>query len=77
MNAYPSNSFVFSGGFIEFLLDRNAKRSHEVKQLKYEIVQILSESNAFDAAITLLLQKYVREGFNYVQAITEVAFESA
>lgn len=66
-----------TGGFVEFLLDRNKKASHDVKQIKYEIIQVLAESNAFDAAITLQLQKYIREGFNYVQAITEVAFESA
>lgn len=59
------------------MLDRNTRTSHEVKQLKYEVIKILSESNAFDAAVTLLLQKYVREGFNYVQAITDIAFESA
>lgn len=44
--------------------------------MKYEIIQVLSESNAFEAGATVLLQKYVREGFNYVQAVTEVAFES-
>jgi hypothetical protein len=64
------------GGFVEFLLDRNSKVSLEVKQIKYEVVQLLSESNAFDAAILLQLQKYVREGLNYVQGITEIAFES-
>lgn len=74
---FISINFPPSGGFIEYLLDRNTKMIHEVKQLKYEIIQVLAESNAFDAGITLLLQKYVREGFNYVQAITEVAFESA
>lgn len=65
-----------TGVFVEFLLDRHTKASHEVKQIKYEIIQVLAESNAFDAAITLQLQKYVREGFNYVQGITEIAFES-
>lgn len=67
---------LFLGGFVEYLLDRNSRVSHEVKQLKYEIIQVLAESNAFEASVTVLLQKYVREGFNYVQAVTEVAFES-
>lgn len=70
-------SVSISGGFIEFLLDRNTKASHEVKTVKFEVIKTLSESNAFNATITLQLQRYVREGFNYVQAITEVAFESA
>lgn len=65
-----------TGGFVEYLLDRNSKASHGIKQIKYEVIQILAESNAFNAAITLLLQKYVREGFNYRQAITDVAFEA-
>lgn len=73
---FGQRAVALTGGFVEFLLDRNTKVSHEVKQIKYEIIQVLAESNAFDAAITLQLQKYVREGFNYVQGITEVAFES-
>jgi 26S proteasome non-ATPase regulatory subunit 5 len=65
-----------TGGFAEFLLDRNSKMPHELKQIKYEIVKQLSESNAFDASTTVRMQKYVREGFNYVQGVTEIAFES-
>lgn len=74
---FGQRAVASTGGFAEYLLDRNTKASHEVKQIKYEIIQTLAESNAFDAAVTLRLQKYVREGFNYVQGITEVAFESA
>lgn len=74
---FGQRGIAATGGFIEFLLDRNQKVSHEVKQIKYEIIQILAESNQFDAAIVVQLQRYVREGFNYVQGITEVAFESS
>lgn len=61
---------------MEYLLDRNARITHEAKQVKYEVIQILSESNAFDANVTVQLQRYVREGFNYVLAHAEVAFDS-
>lgn len=74
---FAQRAISSTGGFVEFLLDRNLKTSHEVKQIKYEVIKVLSESNAFDASIAVLMQKYVREGFNYVQAITEIAFESA
>lgn len=73
---FGQRAIATTGGFVEYLLDRNTKTSHEIKQIKYEIIQTLAESNAFDAAVTLRLQKYVREGFNYVQGITEVAFEA-
>lgn len=74
---FAQRAIASTGGFVEYLLDRNAKICHEAKQLKYEIIKSLSESNAFDAAVTLQLHRYVREGFNYIQAITEVAFENA
>lgn len=73
---FGQRAVASTGGFIEFMLDRNAKVPLEIKQIKYEIIQVLADSNNFDAAITLQLQKYVRDGFNYVQGITEVAFES-
>lgn len=60
----------------EFLLDRHNKMLHKLKQIKYEIIKQLAEVNAFDASTTVRLQKYVREGFNYVQGVTEIAFES-
>lgn len=73
---FGHRALASTGGFIEFLLDRNTKIPHEVKQIKYDIIKVLAESNAFDAAVTMQLQRYVREGFNYIQGITEVAFES-
>lgn len=73
---FGQKAIVNTGGFVEFLLDRHSIISLELKQLKYEVVELLAQSNEFDASTIVRLQKYVREGFNYVQAITEIAFES-
>ncbi|CRK90005.1 CLUMA_CG003731, isoform A [Clunio marinus] len=73
---FGQRAVAATGGFVEYLLDRNSNITLEVKQIKYEIIEVLAESNAFEAAVTLQLQKYVREGFNYVQGVTEIAFES-
>lgn len=65
-----------TGGMVEFLMDRSVRSTHEVKQIKYEIIQILSASNSFDAATTVQLNKYIREGANYIQAQMEVVAEN-
>lgn len=62
-------------GLVEFLLDRNAERIKECKEIKYEIIKQLSESTVFDHTILTRLKAYVKEGPFYVRAITEVAIE--
>lgn len=57
------------------MLDRNAETTKESKELKYEIVKLLSRSSVFDHTTLLRLKAYVKEGPFYVQAITEVAIE--
>lgn len=66
-------------GLVEFLLDRNVESFKECKDVKFEIVRILSESatNVFDASTMLRLKKFVTEGPFHVDAVTEVAMESA
>lgn len=62
-------------GLIEFLLDRNVETIKECKEIKYEIVKLLSESSIFDPATLLRLKAFVKEGPFYVRGITEVAIE--
>lgn len=65
-----------TGGFIEFLLDRNTEFEKDLIRTKYEIIQVLSESNVFNVATIVQLKKYVSEGAFFVQSVNEVAFES-
>ncbi|XP_050513208.1 26S proteasome non-ATPase regulatory subunit 5 [Diabrotica virgifera virgifera] len=65
-----------SPGLIEYLLDRNIEVIKECKEVKYEIIKLLSSSTIFDEFTLKRLQKYVKEGPFHVEAITEVAFES-
>lgn len=74
---FGQKAIANTGGFVEYLLNRTSIISLELKQKKFEIVELLAVSNEFDASTTVRLQKYVREGFNYVQGITEIAFESS
>lgn len=76
LHRFGQQAIANTGGFIEYLLDRNIASSKEIKQEKYEIIKFLSETNSFDAQALLQLKKYVREGAFYVQGITEVAFEA-
>lgn len=62
-------------GLIEFLLDRSAEVIKECKEIKYEIVVILSQSDVFDLPTQKRLQTFVKEGPFYVQAVTEIAIE--
>lgn len=62
-------------GLVEFLLDRNVETTKECKEMKYEIVKLLSESTVFDPATQLRLKAFVKEGPFYVRAVTEVAVE--
>lgn len=62
-------------GLIEFLLDRNIEHIKESKEIKYEIVKILSNSIVFDHLTLNRLQQFVKEGPFYVETVTEVAIE--
>ncbi|XP_015175239.1 PREDICTED: 26S proteasome non-ATPase regulatory subunit 5 [Polistes dominula] len=68
-----------SPGLIEFLLDRNIETFKECKELKYKVVQYLSEaeSHVFEAGTIQKLKQFVNEGPFYVQTYTEVEYESA
>ncbi|XP_044262217.1 26S proteasome non-ATPase regulatory subunit 5 [Tribolium madens] len=62
-------------GMVEFLLDRSVETIKECKEAKFGIVELLANSDVFDQMTLKKLQKYVREGPFYVQAVTEVAIE--
>lgn len=62
-------------GLVEFLLDRHVETTKECKEIKYEIVKLLSESTVFDSHTLLRLKAFVKEGPYYVRAVTEVAIE--
>jgi hypothetical protein len=66
-----------TGGLIEYLLDRNSIISHDVRQIKYDIVEVLARSNEFDGNTIQKFNTYVREGVHFVAPESEVAFESA
>ncbi|XP_014602892.1 PREDICTED: 26S proteasome non-ATPase regulatory subunit 5 [Polistes canadensis] len=72
--------YIFdSPGLIEFLLDRNIETFKLCKELKYKIVQCLSEAESyvFEAGTMKKLKQFVNEGPFYVETYTEVGFESA
>lgn len=62
-------------GLIEFLLDRSVETHKECKDLKYEIIKVLSSSTILDTLTVKRLKAYVKEGAFYVQGVMEVAFE--
>ena len=62
---------------VEFLLDRSVESFKECKEVKYEVVKRLSESNIFDATTMQQLQKFVRDGPFHVDIVTEIALEEA
>ncbi|XP_014204526.1 26S proteasome non-ATPase regulatory subunit 5 [Copidosoma floridanum] len=66
-------------GLIEFLLDRNIESFKESKEVKFQIVKNLkdSQSNLFDAETMQKIKQFVSEGPFYVDVVTEVALEGA
>lgn len=66
-----------TAGMIEYLLDRRVEFDKDAKQVKHEIILILSETTVFDAHTILLLKKYVNEGPHYVESVLDVAVESS
>ena len=77
MHRWGMEAISNTAGLIEYLLDRRVAADKDVKQEKFIIIRMLSESSIFDAQQLLVLKKYVREGAFFVQGITEVAFEGA
>ncbi|XP_055920292.1 26S proteasome non-ATPase regulatory subunit 5 [Eupeodes corollae] len=65
----------YTAGFVEYLIDRKVEFDKDAKYAKFEIIEILSESNVFDVQTQLQLKKYVNEGPYYVQPIVEIAVE--
>ncbi|XP_045470633.1 26S proteasome non-ATPase regulatory subunit 5-like [Harmonia axyridis] len=62
-------------GLIEFLLNRNVETHKECRDLKYEIIKVLSSSSILQSSVVKKLKEYVKEGAFYVQGVMEVAFE--
>lgn len=75
--AFGQEGIARTAGFLEFLLDRKAGTSIELKQKKYEVIEILARSSLFDATVIAQFSKYLRNGINYVEPMTEVSFESS
>ncbi|XP_055838384.1 26S proteasome non-ATPase regulatory subunit 5 [Episyrphus balteatus] len=67
----------YTAGFVEYLLDRKVEFDKDAKYAKFEIIEILSESNVFDVQTQLQLKKYVNEGPYFVQPIVEIAVEGS
>mmetsp|Transcript_4413 Transcript_4413/g.4988 ORF Transcript_4413/g.4988 Transcript_4413/m.4988 type:complete len:594 (+) Transcript_4413:900-2681(+) len=67
------------GGFLEFLLSRNVETVKEGKELKYNIVQAVLDSEVkglLTDEIVSLLEKYIADGPYYVRAVAaDVLFE--
>ena len=66
-----------TGGFLEYLLDRNIEFDKSAIHKKYDIIKILAEANLFVNSMQIELQKYVKDGAFYTRAIMQVATESA
>jgi hypothetical protein len=64
-----------TGGLVEFLLDRKAGASYEVKRKRFEVIEILSQSSEFNATQITQFNKYVREGANFVEPMVQVEYE--
>lgn len=76
---YPWGVLALSqtGGLLEFLLNRSAEFDKEVKYLKYEIIEKLSQDtgNTFNEDVQNQLKRFVLEGPFYVQAMMDVVVE--
>jgi len=70
---------MFFSGFVELLLDRTSAREKSSKELKYDLIRVISDHPSAGQFISdHLLQRmkqYVREGAFYVESQPEVAFE--
>lgn len=62
-------------GCVEFLLNRNVESVKECKEVKYEIVQLLANSPAFDKRSLNRFEIFIREGAFYVHPIVEIEVE--
>lgn len=67
----------YTAGFVEYLMDRKIEFDKEAKYAKFEVIELLAESNVFDVQTQLQLKKYVNEGPYFVQPIVEIAVEGS
>lgn len=74
-HSFGQKGIAKSAGFIEFLLDRKIGSSYEIKQKKFEVIEVLAKSSIFDANTIANFNKYIREGANFVEPMSEVSFE--
>ncbi|XP_017782044.1 PREDICTED: 26S proteasome non-ATPase regulatory subunit 5-like [Nicrophorus vespilloides] len=65
-------------GLIEFLMNRTVETSKIVKELKYSIIAnlVANDFNVFQIETVKQFENFLKEGTFYVQAATEIAFES-
>lgn len=64
-HAFGRNALAQTGGFVEFLLDRNSISSYDVAMIKYEIIKKLSTATEFDVTTITSFSTYVRNGTYY------------
>jgi len=68
-------------GLLEFLLDRGTEREKLGKEAKYEIVEVIANSDNIgsmvEQEVVLQLKKFVKEGPFFVKVQSEVAYEGA
>lgn len=78
-NNWSLKKFAACPGFIELLLDRTSAREKSSKELKYDLIRVITDHPAAGQFISdHLLQRmkqYVKEGAFYVESQPEVAFE--
>lgn len=70
-------ALIDTAGFVEHLLDRRVDFDKEVKQEKFLLIRVLSNSGKFDASTAAELKRYVNEGAFYVTGEMEVAVEGS
>ncbi|XP_070503728.1 26S proteasome non-ATPase regulatory subunit 5 [Chironomus tepperi] len=75
--SFGQEGIAKTGGFVEFLLDRKNGSCFELKQKKFEVIELLARSSVFDATSIAKFCKYLREGINYVEPMSEVCLESS
>lgn len=75
--SFGRTALAKTGGFVEFLLDRNNSiSSYDVAMMKYKIVTKLSSAPEFDVTTINLFAGYIRNGVYYNdQNLTAVDFE--
>ncbi|KAL7021961.1 hypothetical protein ACKWTF_012087 [Chironomus riparius] len=75
--SFGQEGIAKTGGFVEYLMSRKSGSTLELKQKKYEVIEILARSSIFDATLIAQFRKYIREGINFVEPMSEVSLESS